>query len=201
MSEHRPAEERREQIVVAMISTLADHGYAKATIAKIAERAELTPGLLHYHFPNKQAMLAASLAVLAEGQLEQLRGQISAASDPEAALEGVLTTMLAPGANARPQEVAAWVAILAEGIRTEAVRELIAEALLAHRDLLAGVLLDGAEQGSFDLGDSSAEAYAAGLVALIQGYFAVAVTARDVVPPSAALEVAMAMVRGFTATP
>ena len=48
---------RREQIVLGLQRVMAERGYEKATVSAIAQAAGLTPGLVHYHFKNKQEML------------------------------------------------------------------------------------------------------------------------------------------------
>ena len=50
---------RRAQIVEAAISTIAEVGYAKASFARIAERAGLSStGLISYHFANRAELIA-----------------------------------------------------------------------------------------------------------------------------------------------
>lgn len=47
----------------ATIETIADHGFTKASYARIAERAELSStGLISYHFASKAELLDAVLA-------------------------------------------------------------------------------------------------------------------------------------------
>ena len=58
--------EKRKQILTAFAEVLADHGYAGATIISVAEKAGLTPGLLHHHFKNKADMLNELLNYLIE---------------------------------------------------------------------------------------------------------------------------------------
>jgi AcrR family transcriptional regulator len=50
---------RRAQIVAAAISTIAELGYAKASFARIAERAGLSStGLISYHFANRAELIS-----------------------------------------------------------------------------------------------------------------------------------------------
>ena len=50
---------RRAQIVDAAISTIAEVGYAKASYARIAERAHpSSTGLISYHFTNRAELIA-----------------------------------------------------------------------------------------------------------------------------------------------
>ncbi|MEU1168803.1 helix-turn-helix domain-containing protein, partial [Streptomyces sp. NPDC005921] len=61
---------RRAEIVGAARASFAEHGFAKASVRDIAERAGIThAGLLH-HFRNKDELLAA---VLAERDTEERR--------------------------------------------------------------------------------------------------------------------------------
>ncbi len=197
MGEHKSSEERREEIVSAMVATMAEHGYAKATIAKVAERAGLTAGLLHYHFKNKQQILLAVLDDLADRQLESMGAVIAGSGTPSEAVDAVVRLMLSPGDSSRPQDVATWVSILAEAVRQPEVAKRLAEHQEAFRSQLASLLERGEELEQYDLDGIGADAVAAGLLALIQGYFALGVTTRSVIPKGSAHNVAMRFLEGF----
>lgn len=49
----------RERIIAGAISALHEKGYAGATLAQIATRADLTKGAVLHHFPDRVAVLAA----------------------------------------------------------------------------------------------------------------------------------------------
>ena len=51
--------ERREQIVEGLRLVMARNGYEGSSVAEIAGAAGLTPGLVHYHFTSKRAVLLA----------------------------------------------------------------------------------------------------------------------------------------------
>lgn len=57
-------EARRAEILAAFTRVLADHGYAGATVAAVATEAEVAPGLIHYHFADKEDLLASLLSDL-----------------------------------------------------------------------------------------------------------------------------------------
>jgi AcrR family transcriptional regulator len=52
---------RRAQIVDAAITVVAEEGYARASMARIAQRAGLSKGLLSYHFRNKDDLLEQAM--------------------------------------------------------------------------------------------------------------------------------------------
>jgi TetR/AcrR family transcriptional regulator, fatty acid metabolism regulator protein len=49
---------RRAQIVSCAIDTIAQLGYAQASLAQIAQRAGISKGVIGYHFANKDEVLA-----------------------------------------------------------------------------------------------------------------------------------------------
>jgi AcrR family transcriptional regulator len=49
---------RREQIVRSAIDTIAEMGYAKASLAQIAERTGISKGVISYHFAGKDDLIA-----------------------------------------------------------------------------------------------------------------------------------------------
>lgn len=60
---------RRAQIVVAAIETIAEVGYAQASMARIAERVGITKGVIAYHFDGKAELIREIVAeVVAESE-------------------------------------------------------------------------------------------------------------------------------------
>ncbi|MCZ8539843.1 TetR/AcrR family transcriptional regulator [Psychrobacillus psychrodurans] len=48
---------RRSQIVECAIETIAEIGYAQASLGQIAKRAKISKGVISYHFANKEELL------------------------------------------------------------------------------------------------------------------------------------------------
>jgi TetR/AcrR family transcriptional regulator, fatty acid metabolism regulator protein len=48
---------RRAQLVQCAIDTIAEHGYPQATIARIADRAGVSRGVVSYHFAGKDELV------------------------------------------------------------------------------------------------------------------------------------------------
>ena len=61
-----PAEERREQLILATIRCVADHGLADTTIATVAQAAGLSQGIVNLHFRSKDGLLTETLRYLAD---------------------------------------------------------------------------------------------------------------------------------------
>ena len=55
-----PAEMRKVALIEATLSLIAEKGVRAATVRAIAERAEVTPGLIRHHFSSKEDLITAA---------------------------------------------------------------------------------------------------------------------------------------------
>ncbi|WP_172448435.1 TetR/AcrR family transcriptional regulator [Caulobacter mirabilis] len=60
----------RERLIAAAFRVVARDGLEAASVKVIAAEADITPGLLHYHFPGKAALLEAVLREALANYLE-----------------------------------------------------------------------------------------------------------------------------------
>lgn len=195
---HKSTEERRAQITRAMLHVMARQGYARATINRIADEAELTPGLIHYHFKGKRAILLGTLELLATRQLQALEHTIAEAKNPVDALDRALKLFLERGASEDRDAVAAWLAIGAEAMREPEVADAYRQALTELAKPLSEVIEEGVSQKIFALTSPLTPAgAAAAIVAQVQGYFALAHAAPEIVPEGSALHAARCMLSGL----
>lgn len=63
----------RERLIAAAFVAVAKHGFDGASVKQIASEAGVTPGLLHYHFPTRDALLEAALKRALEDYLARSR--------------------------------------------------------------------------------------------------------------------------------
>lgn len=87
-----PADQRRAVIVEAVITLAAEQNPNSITTAAIANRMGLTQGALFRHFPNKNAILEAVMAWVAEQLLAMLDEAIQEATSTLAALRAMFMT-------------------------------------------------------------------------------------------------------------
>src|SRR5262245_28777906 len=79
-------ERTRAGVLAAARDEFAQHGYAEATVDRIAERAELTRGAVYSNFPSKRALYLAVLVDQVEGEeLEDAGPEVSRVDDALAA--------------------------------------------------------------------------------------------------------------------
>lgn len=189
-------EQRRAQITAGLVKVMAKRGYDGASIADVARAARLTPGLVHYHFKNKQEILLAALGELVARHQAGLEERLAeAAGEPGAELDAFIDFHLGLGANADPETLACWVLLSGEALRDPKVQVGFEKALVAIAARLREVIAQGIDQRVFSCDDPGAAA--AALVAAIQGYFVLAATARGIIPRASAARSAKQMAEGL----
>lgn len=193
------SEDRRAQIGRAMLELMAEHGYADASMQRLAERADITQGLIHYHFANKRKILLYVLDMLVERQLAALRAVLGDEPSAPDALRAVVELFLATGERARPKDVAVWIVIGAEATRDASVRRRFVRALRAFADPLEQILRDGVASGELGTRGQSIEACVAAILAVIQGYYTIAAVDRALVPEGSAASATWRMITGLLA--
>ena len=133
--------QRRAQIVNGLLEVMSERGYEGASVVAIAEAAQLTPGLVHYHFETKQAILVALVARLAATVTQRYEQRRERAGDSAAAqLDAWIEAHLALGSDADRDAVAAWVFIGAESIRQPEVREVYERAVAQRIEQVQALL-------------------------------------------------------------
>lgn len=191
-------EERRGQITGALMKVMAKRGYDGASVADIAKAAHLTPGLVHYHFKNKQEILLAALHDLAARHDKNLEGRLGkAGGDPIAEIETFIDFHLGLGADADPEALACWVLLSGEALREHKVRVELEKALKVMAARVGETVRRGVQQKSFACDGTEVDAVASALVAVIQGYFVLAATARTVIPKGSAARSSRQMAEGL----
>ncbi len=141
---------RRSQIVEAATSTVAEVGYANASLARIAERAGVSKSVISYHFDGKHDLLAQVAGTFFEQAWEHMAPRVEAATTATGRIAAWITSQCEYFAahrarylamtevvmnhraddGSRPfiedetEEVEAITAILADGVRTGELREL-----------------------------------------------------------------------------
>lgn len=169
---------RRQQIVAAFQSLIAEHGFDKTTTALIAEKSGLTQGLIHYHFKSKEDILLSLIDHLSDLFEARLQRFHQSQDLPEPTLEAYLRAYLEKDAWADPQAVSAWTMIAAEAARKSTVRVYFERALISQQDRLTQVIHQAWG------GDASlAKRMAAGLLATIHGLFLLSMAAPRVIEP------------------
>ena len=86
---------RRAQIMAAAIDTIAEVGYGQASLARIAERAATSKGVICYHFEGKDELVRAVVSELVARGAAYMRPRIEAESAGAATLQAYIESNLA----------------------------------------------------------------------------------------------------------
>jgi betaine-aldehyde dehydrogenase len=89
-------EARRTQLVDVTIDSLAEVGYVGTTLAEIARRAGVSPGLVAHYFGDKDGLLEAAFRRLARSLAVRVRARLALAHTPRGRVQAVIDTNLAP---------------------------------------------------------------------------------------------------------
>ena len=190
MARSSNTEARRAEITGALLAVIARHGYEKATIQAIAAQAGLAPGLLHYHFRNKQEILVSLIGAMAQAAHQRYLAVLGDAVAPSGRLRAYLQARLGLGDGAAPEIVSAWVMIGAEAVRQPEVRAVYRQMIADELALLGTLLADCLREHGRDT--TGAPALAAGLAALIEGAYHLSGAAAEVLPRGYAAPAAIA---------
>jgi len=87
---------RRVQLVEVTIDSLAEVGYVGTTLAEIARRAGVSPGLVAHYFDDKDGLLEAAFRTLARARSRRGCGAARAGRTPRGRCRAVIDTNLAP---------------------------------------------------------------------------------------------------------
>jgi len=92
-----PIEEmRRRELVEVTIDSLAELGYVGTTLAQIATRAGVSPGLVAHYFGDKDGLLDAAFRSLARRVGNHVRARLRQVSTPRGRIQAVIDANLAP---------------------------------------------------------------------------------------------------------
>ncbi|GAA1076353.1 TetR/AcrR family transcriptional regulator [Nocardiopsis composta] len=86
-------EARRAQIIQAAIETIAEEGYANASLARIAKHAGISKGVISYHFAGKDELLHEVVVQVYTKVAEAVAPAIGAQSDAVGALRTHITAV------------------------------------------------------------------------------------------------------------
>lgn len=87
-------EARRAQIVAAAAATVAEVGYARASLARIAERAGISKSVISYHFDGKDDLLAQVAGEFFERAWEVMAPRIAASESAAGKVAAWITAEL-----------------------------------------------------------------------------------------------------------
>jgi betaine-aldehyde dehydrogenase len=119
-----PIEEtRRRQLVDVTIDSLAELGYVGTTLAQIATRAGVSPGLVAHYFGDKDGLLDAAFRALARRVGNQVRARLRQVSTPRGRIQAVIDANLAPE-EFEQRTGTAWLAFWGQVLQVKSLKRV-----------------------------------------------------------------------------
>jgi betaine-aldehyde dehydrogenase len=87
---------RRVQLIEVTIDSLAEVGYVGSTLAQIASRADVSPGLVAHYFDDKDGLLEAAFRTLSRRLFEQMDARMRLARTPRGRIQAIIDINLGP---------------------------------------------------------------------------------------------------------
>jgi TetR/AcrR family transcriptional repressor of bet genes len=162
-----PPEERREQLILATIRSVADRGLADTTIATVAQEAGLSQGIVNLHFRSKDGLLTETLRYLAD----EYRNAVQDAAEigSVSPVEGLLAMVELDFRRTicSREKLAVWFAFWGERRFRPTYRRICAERDRSYDDMVRVICARICEEGGYK--DVEPALVADGLSALTDG--------------------------------
>jgi len=129
---------RRKQLVEAAIAAIHAHGFANATVARIARQAGISAGMVHHYFKDKDELLFATMRhLLAELRADAV-ARLSGTADPRQRIRAIIDACF--GENQFDGQVfSAWLALYGNARQSPRLMNILS---LYHRRLRSSLLHD-----------------------------------------------------------
>ncbi len=116
-------ESRRFQLIEVTLDSLAELGYVGTTLAQIAGRAGVSPGLVAHYFGDKDGLLDAAFRSLARRVSDHVRARLRQVGTPRARIQAVIDANLAPE-EFDQRTGTAWLAFWGQVLQVKSLRRV-----------------------------------------------------------------------------
>lgn len=157
----------RKQLIEATIESIAVHGFNKTTLSTVTRIANMSHGIINFHFQSKDLLLMEALKYLVDEHLNHWQAGLAKANNtPEDKLIALIATDF-DEKIANPRRLAVWFAYWGE-VNNRPAYQKIADSKDAQRhQQMERLCEDLKKAGDYEHLDS--QAFATNLEALIDG--------------------------------
>ena len=129
---------RRKQLVDAAIGAIHEHGFGNATVARIARRAGLSPGIVHHYFADKEELLFETMRSLLSELRRDAVARQRTASTPKARVNAIIDASFGEG-QFNEEVFSAWLALYGNARHSSYLQRILR---IYHRRLRANLMHD-----------------------------------------------------------
>jgi TetR/AcrR family transcriptional regulator, mexJK operon transcriptional repressor len=154
---------RLRHILAVASAEFINHGYAAASVARIATEAGVSKKTIYARYPTKEALLIAVFTDMVSSLHERVIGAMSTSQgDPQHVLTSFGTQVAR--AWAEPEEIGLYRLIISEAIRFPQMASIYREAMRRFRATLAEYLSQQSDLGKLTIPDPDAASHQFGLL-------------------------------------
>ena len=157
---------RQRQLIEATGQVIVKAGISGVTLQRVAEAANVTAGMVNFHFKSKDALLKATLESLVNDYVEQLSGALEDVAGPAESLRVIAEQHLSAPLMTR-EKLTLWYAFWGEIQAHGSYRQICSSAKDFLQDLINNLVMElQAPNGNTEL----ARAITAGFIGIISHY-------------------------------
>lgn len=164
-----PAGQRKEALIQATLSLIADQGVQGATVREIAKRANVTQGLIRHHFLSKEDLISAAYA----HHMRHMTEQTAATCDGDHATARarlaafVVAGLMPPVVD--PRSVSLWAGFLNKVRHDNRMQAIHEQTYRDFRDRLEALITDALREARIPVSVPRARQLAIACNAVIDG--------------------------------
>jgi len=115
---------RRKQLIDAAIQSIHEFGLANATVARIANKAGVSPGIVHHYFEDKNDLLFATMRALLVDLRTEAIARLGAARTPTERVYAIIDASFSE-AQFSPEVITAWLALYGSARRSDRLSRIV----------------------------------------------------------------------------
>ena len=139
--------ERRNQILRATSTVIAVKGIRALRISDVADETGVSPGIIHYYFDNKDALIKNAFERNFERSLERRSAILHSQAPAKDKLLDLIDAYL-PGDEETIEAWHVWAELWVEGLHDPELQKLNEQAYGQWRQIVASILTQGQQEGS-----------------------------------------------------
>ncbi len=166
--EARDLTEKQEHLVRTGYQVFSEQGIDGGSLQEIADRAEVSKGLILYHFGSKERFVLATMEWALHRTAERIRRSLAQAASPEDRISAMLDAIFYD-AEANRQFYLTYLDLLGQVARRDTFGQVNDTFRTIVNALYRDVVRQGADEGVFDVADLDEAAHS--VRAIIDGTF------------------------------
>ncbi|HMW34856.1 MAG TPA: TetR/AcrR family transcriptional regulator [bacterium] len=140
--------EKRKALIKVTYKLIAEHGFTNITLQDVADRADVSKGIILYYFENKEALFEAVLEWLVKRIELHIRAEVSRAEDPISKIKAFNDATFL-GIKENREFYLVYLDFLAQSSHTERLRNVNLAFYNQCSQVQSQILRDGIEKGIF----------------------------------------------------